>query len=191
MEVLPGQRGRGYHATSPDGDLLSWLDVVVVVFKASHAQRDASAHNDSIAGDCGLGTISYVWLRPAITAFSIKLSAPFVTIIELGLPTFNWGLSAAMNSCLIPLGLHSSTTPPGICHNHLIDRLPPWEGHSVHNNPEGSARAVRRCPTCGAQCSRTYVCRQNSSGPMRVHHFLPRDSYHLRLSLESTKLLPR
>ena len=84
-------RGRGlpYHISY--GDLFAGLADVAVWFKASHAQCDASAHNDSVAGNIALIKSSRAWIRPAIAAVSIKPSTRSAT-------PFNWGLSAVVSS---------------------------------------------------------------------------------------------
>ena len=43
----------------------------------------------------------------------------------------------------------SKLSPLGV-HHHLIERLPPWSGHRLHDYPGGTARTILWCPTCGA-----------------------------------------
>ena len=73
--------------------------------KYLHAQRDAPAHNDSVARICAAGKSSQAWTGPAISAVSIKCSTRSSTPL-------NWVLSAVVNSCLIPLDLHRSQSFP-------------------------------------------------------------------------------
>ena len=74
-------------------------------FKATHAQFDDLARNDSVAGNRAPGKSSRACIRSAIAAVSIKPSARSATPL-------NWGLSAVVNFCLMHRDLHRSPNFP-------------------------------------------------------------------------------
>ena len=89
---------------------------------------------------------------------------------------FNWGLSAVVNSCLIPRDLHR---PP----NFPPRNSPPPSDRTI-TTVEGTPSArvsARNCSNISAasdlwRIKHTHVYHEKSSRAMRVYRFLPRDS---------------
>ena len=91
----PGRGGEPYHIY---GDLSPEFAVVAVRFRTWHAQDTASAHKDGWAGAPGCSTGA--WMRAARVASLISANARSATPLYLG-------LSAGVNSCLIPRLRHN------------------------------------------------------------------------------------
>ena len=140
--------GLPYHISY--GDLFAGSADVAVRFRALHAQGDASAHNDSVAGNCAPGRSSRAWIQPTIAAVSIKPSARSATPL-------NWGLSAVLNCCLMHRDLHRSPN------------FPP------QNSPLPSDRTVTTCDgTPSARVSERNCLNVSAASDFVAHKVHPR-----------------
>ena len=117
-------------------------------FRTCHAQDTASAHKDGYAGAPRYSTS--VWMRVARVMSLISANACSVTPLYLG-------LSAGVNSCLIP------------CLRHSFLKFPPKNSPLLFD--------LTAITADGVQSARTSA--RNDSNALAASDFLPRKYTHL------------